>query len=65
MEEWEYLDEWHTEEEINFVVAEKGTYTLACGNMMQVGTVDGVMENFVNVIFAEEFPNMPVVHTQC
>jgi hypothetical protein len=31
MEEWDYLDEWHTTENINFVVAEKGSYTLACG----------------------------------
>jgi hypothetical protein len=31
MEEWEYLDEVHMHETINFIVAEKGTYKLACG----------------------------------
>jgi hypothetical protein len=31
MEEWEAYDEWHTDENINFIVAEKGSYKLACG----------------------------------
>jgi hypothetical protein len=31
LEEWEYLDEWHTTETMNFIVAEAGTYKLACG----------------------------------
>jgi hypothetical protein len=31
MEEWEYLDEVHMVEDINFIVAEAGTYKLACG----------------------------------
>lgn len=65
MEEWDYLDEWHTDENINFVVAEKGTYTLSCGSQLTVGTIDNVMENFVPVHFGQAFTNIPVVHTQC
>lgn len=65
MEEWDYLDEWHTTENINFVVAESGSYTLACGAKLEVGTVGNVMENFVTVHFDEYFQNKPVVHSQC
>jgi len=31
LEEWEYLDEWHTTETVHYVVADAGSYTLPCG----------------------------------
>jgi len=65
MEEWEYLDEWHTDENINFLVAEAGTYQLACGRQLTVGTVDGVMEDWVGVEFEKEFKTKPVVFSLC
>jgi hypothetical protein len=65
LEEWEYLDEWHTDENINFIVAEAGTYQLACGRQLTVGTIDGVMEDWVNVEFTHDFKTKPIVFSLC
>jgi len=48
MEEFDYLDEAHTTEEIFFIVAEAGEYNLACdGAKLVVGTVSEMHESFV------------------
>lgn len=61
MEEWEYLDEVHIEETINYVVAEEGEYELNCGAKMVVGTVSDMHESFVTVPFGASFEGTPVV----
>jgi len=63
MEEWEYLDEWHTNENINFIVAERGSYTLSCGASLEVGTISDIRHEFIPVHFKNGFSNVPVVHT--
>lgn len=61
MEEWEYLDEWHTTETINWIVAEKGTYNLACGSQLVVGTVNDMHDDWKEVDFSESFNGVPIV----
>jgi len=61
LEEWEYLDEWHTTETVNFVVAEEGEYELACGASMVVGRIHECHEAWIEETFTSPFAGTPVV----
>jgi hypothetical protein len=65
MEEWEYLDDWHTTETIMYVVAEAGSYELSCGAKLVVGTIDECHEDWKTVEFETPFMSTPTVMTQC
>ena len=63
VEEWEYLDERHAPETVNYMIVEKGTYETAGGTRIEAGTVS-TDETFADVGFTQEFTAPPVVLTQ-
>jgi hypothetical protein len=63
IEEWDYLDQGHTAEEIGYMVLEKGTHQLKNSNKVTVGTVK-TDENWKHVSF-DHIGNTPVVISRC
>ena len=63
IEEWVYLDGWHTEETVSYLVMEAGEYTLSDGTTVEVGSVDAGT-SFTSVSFSETFEERPVVLSQ-
>jgi hypothetical protein len=61
LEEWEYLDEWHTDETLHYVVAEEGEYELSCGAKIVVGTISDMHESWETVTFENAFDSTPIV----
>ncbi|MGB3586218.1 MAG: PQQ-dependent sugar dehydrogenase, partial [Tunicatimonas sp.] len=62
LNEWDYLDGWHVEEELNYLVIEEGNHTFG-GLQLEAGrlTTD---ENFETQSFAQSFSSSPVVLVQ-
>jgi len=60
IEEWEYLDGRHDEEEIGYVVLEEGAHDLAGGETVDVGTIGGDHQ-WTNVGFDGSVGNSPVL----
>ena len=60
MEEWEYLDLTHFQEEVSYLVMESGIHTLNDGTIIEVGkgNADG---NWTEFTFAHTFTNTPAV----
>jgi hypothetical protein len=62
VQEWDYLDGTHTQEEIGYLVIERGTYTLNDGTRVEAGRLSssatGVFERFG---FQQAFNKVPVV----
>jgi len=65
LEEWEYLDEWHTDETLHYVVAEAGDYELSCGAKIKIGTISDAHEAWIEETWetAEHFSTTPIVLT--
>ena len=66
IEEWDYLDGGHIEEELSYLVMEAGTYTFDNGTYVEVGQVMNVNDTFENVSFNSpgSFANNPIVLSQ-
>ena len=62
IEEWDYLNQHHTDEDIGYVVLEKGTHRLRNGIELDVGTVD-TDHNWQTV--RSDVTSEPVVLSQC
>ncbi|PLX27104.1 hypothetical protein C0581_03680 [Candidatus Parcubacteria bacterium] len=62
IEEWDYLDQWHTTEEITYIVMERGSYEVN-GVMVDVGSAT-LKHNFKTVTYGAQFENVPVVLSQ-
>jgi hypothetical protein len=60
IEEWNYLDQWHTEETVSYMVLEHGTHALPDGTSVEAGTLDTRL-SFRSVSFSREFSSPPVV----
>lgn len=64
IQEWEYLDGWHTWEKADYFVIEAGSYTLADGTMIEAGKFQTSKTNkFDNVSFNTMFNKVPVLVT--
>jgi len=60
LEEWLYLDEWHTTETLHYVVVEGGTHQLEDGTPVEAGTTTA-KDDFVDTSFSQSFDAAPVV----
>jgi len=63
IDEWAYLDGWHTEESVPWLAVEAGTHTVA-GATLEAGTAD-VGSDFTSVSLSSEFSETPVVVSSC
>jgi hypothetical protein len=63
IEEWQYLDGYHWEEEVGYVVLEAGIHEIDNNTFIEVGTVD-TDHNFSSVRFSSSFQDGPVLITQ-
>ncbi|MCH2209087.1 MAG: InlB B-repeat-containing protein, partial [Lentisphaerales bacterium] len=63
IQEWDYLDGIHAQERVNFVVAEKGRYTLAGGQEIEVGAFAQTNTGYSTISFDSPFVTEPVVFT--
>lgn len=63
IDEWEYLDEWHTTESLGYLVVEEGTHTLADGTVLQAGTNQS-NNNWGAIDFSTPFTNTPLLFAQ-
>jgi len=63
IDEWAYLDDWHTEESVPWLAVENGTHTID-GQTVEAGTAE-VGSDFTNVSLSGEYSNTPVVITAC
>lgn len=64
LEEWQYLDGTHVEEEVGYVVLEAGVHEISDNTFIEVGTVE-TDHNFASVRFSRSFQEGPVVVAQC
>ena len=67
LEEPDSYDGKHVEEQVSLVAFEEGTFELADGSLLQVGTaatVKGPTETFQDVTFDVEFDELPVILLQ-
>jgi hypothetical protein len=62
IDEWEYLDGWHTQETVSYLAIEQGRHSLH-GVDIKVGTVSADHQ-FVTQDFASTFETLPVVLSQ-
>ncbi len=62
LEEWGYLDGRHTEENVSYIVMERGHFILPDGTHVEAGNFSGTT-NFVNNVFKEAFNVTPIVLT--
>jgi len=63
LEEWQYLDGTHLEEEVGYVVLEAGTHEIDTATFIEVGTVEAD-HDFANARFSSSFQEGPVVVAQ-
>ncbi len=70
IEEWDYLDGIHPQEDVSYVVFEKGRHSLADGRVLLVSTLstnassNGPSTMWARVSFAEPFSAGPIVFSQ-
>ncbi|WP_457575203.1 PKD domain-containing protein [Desulfomarina sp.] len=62
LEEWDYLDGRHPEENVSYMVMEKGHFILPDGTQVEAGTFAGKTDSASNG-FKEPFNSSPVVFT--
>ena len=58
IQEWDYLDGTHAEEQVGYIVMEKGSYTLGDGARVEAGQFES---NVLSASFARPFAVAPVV----
>jgi hypothetical protein len=64
VQEWDYLDGWHTMETVSYLVMEKGTYTLDDGTRIEAANLEtGAAAVFEGIAFEDAFNVKPVVMT--
>ena len=64
LQEWVYLDQWHTNESVGYVVVESGVHTLSDGTVIAAGSNSGVNHRWEGVDFGHEFDAAPIVLSQ-
>ncbi len=61
-QEWGYLDDWHPEENVSFLVLERGRHRMSDGSIWEVGELSlGGTLAWNGVSFSEAFPGPPAV----
>jgi hypothetical protein len=64
IQEWEYLDGWHTLETVSYLAIERGSHTLADGTRLEAGRFDtNRVGSFAPTTFNQSFRAIPVVVT--
>ncbi len=64
IQEWEYLDGWHTWEKVDYFVIEAGSYTLEDGTMIEAGKFrTNKTDRFGSISFNSRFNKVPVLVT--
>lgn len=63
IQEWDYLDFWHTTEKISYMVVEEGTHELSDGTWIEAGKTFGG-KKWQGVEFAAPFEKAPIVISQ-
>ena len=62
VQEWDYLDGWHTNETVGYIVMEAGTHTLPNGSQVAAGTFTTDKTGaFEKITFAQPFNQNPVI----
>ncbi len=61
IQEWDYLDEWHTLERAAYLVMERGSYMLEDGTRLEAGRFQSSNTTFQTIPFAQAFQTKPVV----
>ncbi len=64
IEEWKYLDDYHTTEDVSYLVVEEGDHSLRDGSRMVAGRTSADHE-WKTVVFDSSFASEPVVLSQC
>lgn len=64
IEEWKYLDDYHTTEDVSYLVVEEGDHLLPDGARMLAGRTTATHE-WKTVAFNPSFADEPVVLSQC
>ncbi len=63
VQEWDYLDGYHSKETVSYMVIEKGTYTLGNGIKMEAGSFNG-SKSLKQVSLQQTYDLTPVIMTQ-
>ena len=63
LQEWDYLNDWHTTERVNYMVLEAGSYTLKNGTRIEAANLSTNATTFKTVVFAQWFNTIPIVMT--
>ncbi|MCM8538320.1 MAG: InlB B-repeat-containing protein [Lentisphaeraceae bacterium] len=63
IQEWNYKDGGHTNEQIQYIVVEAGSHTLASGQIIEAGTLSAQDSIYVTQNFTGSFGQSPVVLT--
>lgn len=64
IEEWDYLDQSHTTEDIGYVVLESGIHALSAGSQVEVGLVE-TDHQWKNIVLSGGFSSTPIMLSQC
>ena len=64
IQEWNFLDGWHTTEQAGFLVIESGLHTLPDGTLIEAGVNEAADATWQDIQFAHVFPTTPVVISQ-
>jgi hypothetical protein len=62
VQEWDYLDGVHKNEEVSFLVMDRGSYALEDGTLIEAGTFEtSMVGSFGPVTFSQTFQTTPVI----
>ena len=64
IQEWNFLDGWHTTEEAGFMVFESGVHTLPDGTVIAAGVNQNADSSWQDIQFGHDFETTPVVISQ-
>ncbi|MCP4943452.1 MAG: hypothetical protein GY924_15960 [Planctomycetaceae bacterium] len=64
IQEWNFLDGWHTTEEAGFMVFESGVHTLPDGTVIAAGVNENADSSWQDIQFGHDFETTPVVISQ-
>ena len=64
LREWTYLDGWHANEDVHYVVLESGSHDTAMGIELHAGTVEADGSGWTRAAFGESFASQRHVFTQ-
>ena len=64
IQEYDYLDRIHVNEQVSVIVVEAGVHELPDGTILQAGNLDDVNHNSSRTRFTESFSRRPLVLTQ-